>query len=135
MANPYPADLTMMCDAPDMFNQDNADQVVMVGRVQRPGIVNSVEYVPNWNLNGADTNTRTLTLFNRGPAGAGTAQIATLALTNGVNLAKFVPKVITVTPANASVLVGDILEWVTTASGTGLADPGGKVIVQQSFGQ
>lgn len=132
MANPYPPALEMQADVPAMFSQDGADQVVMVGRVQHEGIVNSVEFIPNWTLAGTNTNYRTLTLYNRGTAGAGTTAIATLALTSGVNLTKFVPKAITITGANATVAVGDLLEWVSTATLTGAPDVGGKVIVQQS---
>lgn len=130
----YPSDLTMTADAPAMFNQDAADQVTLVGRITRPGVVNSVEFVPNWTLSGANTDSRTYTLYNRGSAGAGTTAIATLALASGVNLTKFASKVITVTAANATVAVGDVLEWESLHVGNGLPDPGGKVIVQQSLG-
>jgi len=132
MANPYPPDLTHEADVPSRFDSDGSDYVVMVSRAQKPGLVNSVEFIPNWTLAGTNTNYRTLTLYNRGTAGAGTTAIATLALTSGVNLTKFVPKAITITAANATVAVGDLLEWVSTATGSGAPEVGGRVIVQQS---
>ena len=132
MANPYPPDLTHEADVPSHFDSDASDYVVMVSRAQKPGLVNSVEFIPNWNLTGTNTNFRTLTLYNRGTAGAGTTAVATLALTSGVNLTKFVPKAITITAANATVAVGDLLEWVSTATGSGAPEVGGRVIVQQS---
>ena len=134
MANPWPDDLQFVRDVGAMFDQDGSDKVDVVGRVMRPGVVNSVEFIPNWTMNGADTNSRTYTLYNRGSAGAGTAVVAQLALTSGVNLTKFVPKVITLgTGANRVVAVGDVLEWESLHVGTGLPDPGGKLVVQQSF--
>lgn len=133
MAVTHPPDLTMTADVPSMFDQDTADQIALVGRVRYPGTINSVEFIPNWTRAGTDTNYRTLNLYNRGTAGAGTTLVATLALTSGVDLTKFVAKSITITAANAAVAVGDVLEWVSSATLTGAPDVGGKVIVQQSM--
>lgn len=132
MANPYPPDLTHEADVASRFNSDGSDYVQMVARVQKPGLVNSVEFIPNWSLTGTNTNYRTMTLYNRGTAGAGTTAVATLALTSGTDLTKFVPKTITITAANATLAVGDLLEWVSTATGSGAPEVGGRVIVQQS---
>lgn len=135
MANPYPPDLQMACDVPSMFgpDSDGADKITMVGRVMKTGLVNSVEFIPSWTLAGANTNSRTYTLYNRGSAGAGTTAVATLALTSGTNLTKFVTRTLTITPANATIAVGDILEFESLHVGTGLPDVGGRLIVQQSF--
>ena len=132
MATVYPRDLTMQANAPQLFSDDGADVLTVVGRVQRPGYINSVELIPNWTLSGANTNSRTVTLYNRGSGGAGTTAIATLALTSGVNLTKFVAKVIPITAANAAIAVGDVLEWESLHVGNGLPEVGGLVIVQQS---
>ena len=134
MANPYPPDLEHRADVASRFDSDGSDYVQMVGRVQKPGLVNSVEFIPNWTLSGTNTNYRTLTLYNRGTDGAGTTAVATLALTSGVNLTNFVPKAIPVTAGNGTLAVGDLLEWVSTATLTGAPDVGGKVIVQHSLG-
>lgn len=130
----YPPALEMRADVAAMFDQDTADNVQMVGRCRYAGIVNGVVFIPNWSLTGTNTNFRTLNLINRGSAGAGTTTIATLALTSGVDLTKFTAKVIPITAANATVAVGDVLEWVSSATLTGAPDPGGQVIVQQSLG-
>lgn len=130
----WPPDLQTEADIPSMWDQDTADQVVMVARVQRPGAINSVEFIPGWTRSGANTNFRTLNLYNRGKTGAGTALVATLALTSGVDLTKFVAKVIPVTAANAAIVVGDVLEWVSSPTGTGAPDVGGRVVVQQTLG-
>ena len=129
---PYPRDLELTADVPSTFEADGADRRVMVGRVRYPGTISSVEFIPAWSLTGANTNSRTLTLYNRGTGGAGTTAIATLALTSGVDLTRSVSKAITITAANATVVVGDILEWESLHVGTGLPDPGGQVIVQQA---
>jgi hypothetical protein len=135
MPTVYPDGLTLKCDVTSMYDGDGGDRVQMIERVQRPGVVNSVELIPNWSLNGANTDSRTYTLYNRGQAGAGTAVVAQLALTSGVNLTKFVSKAITLsaTGANRVVAAGDVLEWESLHVGAGLPDPGGQVIVQQSF--
>lgn len=132
MPTVYPPDLTLTADVPSMFDADGADQRVLVGRVRYPGSVNSVEFVPAWTQAGADTNSRTLTLYNRRTDGSGTTAIATLALTSGTDLARAVSETITITAANATVVVGDILEWESLHVGAGLPDPGGQVIVQQA---
>ena len=129
---PHPRDLELTADVPSTFEADGADRRVMVGRVRYPGTISSVEFIPAWSLTGANTNSRTLTLYNRGTGGAGTTAIATLALTSGVDLTRSVSKAITITAANATVVVGDILEWESLHVGTGLPDPGGQVIVQQA---
>lgn len=129
----YPPKLMLEATVPSEFGQDGADQVSMVGVIQRAGSVNSVQLIPSWTLAGANTNFRTLTLYNRGPLGAGSTKVAELALTSGVNLTKFVPKDITLqAAANLVVAPGDILQWVTTVSGSGAADAGGRVVVKQS---
>lgn len=135
MANPYPRDLEMSCDVPAMFDGDTQAQRASLGRVRRPGIVNSVELIPSWTLSGANTNYRTIAVYNRGTAGSGTALVASLDLTSGVDLTRGVSKVLTLGAAADRVLaVGDMLEWISTATGTGAPSAGGRVVVQQSNG-
>jgi hypothetical protein len=75
------------------------------------------------------TNSRTVTLYNRGQTGVGTTVVAQLAFVAGVNGVQYDAKAITLSVvANATtVAVGDVLEWNSAAVGTGLADPGGSV--------
>lgn len=95
------------------------------------GKVTAVTYTPEAAATGDNTNARTFTLVNKGTSGSGTTVIATLALTSGVNLVAFDEKSATVTATAADQLVtqGDILAWVSTATGTGVVDPGGTVKV------
>lgn len=110
----------------------NATGTSNIGECPFAGRVTSVTYTPDSTITGADTNTRTLTLVNKGAAGAGSTVIATLALTNGVNATGSDEKALTltVTTADRVVAEGDILAFVSTHAGTGLADPGGLVQVE-----
>lgn len=128
----WPPDLTLNADAPSMFDGDAQDKPTMVGRVRYPGIINSVEFIPNWNLTGANTNSRTFTLFNRRTTGTGTTTVAQVLMTSGSSMTSFVPFSVSITTANATVAPGDILEWESLHVGTGIADPGGRVVVQQA---
>jgi hypothetical protein len=111
----------------------DADQVV--GEAASAGRVTSVSYTPEAAVTGAASPaSRTLALVNKGQTGSGSTTIATLALVGGVNLVAFDEKAITLsgTAANLVVAAGDELVWTSTAvtSGTGLADPGGHVVVE-----
>lgn len=111
-----------------------SDRSVPLGRVPEALKVTSVTYTPAAAINGANTNTRRVALINRGQNGAGATVIAELQFNSGVNAVAFDEKVITLsaTTANLSVAEGDILEWLSDAVGTGIADPGGLVIVTLS---
>jgi hypothetical protein len=125
----------MVCDLPQMFDGDQQAQRQSVGRVQRPGVIASVELIPSWTLSGANTNYRTIAVYNRGTSGAGTALVASLDLTSGVDLTRGVPKALTLgTGADRTVAVGDMLEWISTTTGSGAPAAGGRVIVQQTNG-
>lgn len=134
MTNQWPDALQMTVDAPSEFNNDAADLLTIVGRVMRPGIVNSVEFVPNWNLTGATTNNRTFTLVNKRTTGTGTTAIAQLSMTTAASITQAVAVSMSITTANANVAVGDVLRWESVHNGNGQQDPGGIVIVQQNLG-
>lgn len=109
-----------------------SDLTTVVGEVHVAGVVSSVVYVPKANITGANTETRTVSLVNKGADGNGTTVVATLAMTSGVNSNDFDEKTITlsVTAADLVVADGDVLAWTSVHSGsTGLADPGGSVRV------
>ena len=93
------------------------------------GTVTKVDYTPDAAITGAATNSRTVTLFNRGQAGAGTTVVAQLAFVSGVNGVQYDAKAITlsVVAGATTVAAGDVLEWESAAVGTGLVDPGGSV--------
>jgi hypothetical protein len=111
-----------------------ADGSTVIGDCPIAGTVTAVTYTPEGAVTGAASPaSRTLSVVNRGQAGAGTTVVASLALVGGVDLVAYDGKPITlsVVADAADVAEGDVLEWrsVATTSATGLADPGGSVEV------
>lgn len=106
----------------------------IVFRVPNDGSVGWVSYTTVTAITGANTNTRSVSLVNKGQTGAGSTVIATLQFNSGVNTvaADETPITLSGTPANLNVSAGDILQWQSTAVGTGIADPGGLVAVTLS---
>lgn len=96
--------------------------------------VTAVTYAPVTAITGANTNTRSVSLVNKGASGAGSTVVATIQYNSGVNAAAADENTVTLsgTPANLNVSAGDILQWQSTHVGTGIADPGGLVCVTLS---
>lgn len=88
--------------------------------------VTEVSIVPEAALVAADATARTLTVYNRGQAGAGVVVVATL-VTNlaGGNWTANDKKLfaLSATPANLTVVAGDTFECVETVAGAGTARP------------
>lgn len=103
------------------------------------GTVTSVTYIPRTTLTGANTDSRTLSLINKGQSGSGTASVAAKAFTSGVNAAANDETALTLDTTDATsdgiyenrvVAEGDVLTFKSLHVGsTGLADPGGTVKV------
>jgi len=98
---------------------------------ERAGTVTAVTYSTVTAITGANTNTRSVSLVNKGQTGAGATTVATLQFNSGVDTVASDEKTITLsgTPANLVVAAGDVLQWQSTHIGTGIADPGGLVAV------
>jgi hypothetical protein len=130
VSSPWPPDLTFTAFTPAITTIGNDAQTI-VGRSQRAGTINAVTYIPAGTQAGADTHTRTVSLFNRTSG----VTVATLALVSGVNLTDNTAKVITLTTtlANRTINVGDILEWESLHVSNGIADPGGLVIATMAL--
>lgn len=102
---------------------------------ESPGdyLVTQAFVIPEAALTAADATARTLTIYNRGQAGAGTTVVATL-VTNlaGGNWAANDRKDFTLSAvANAlNVAAGDTLELVETVASTGTARPNCEVTVR-----
>lgn len=99
--------------------------------VPRDGTVSAVTYATVTAITGANTNTRSVSLVNKGTDGSGTTVIATLQFNSGVNTTAAVPKTITLsaTASDLNVTAGQVLQWQSTHVGTGIADPGGLVAI------
>jgi len=89
------------------------------------GKLASATIIPLAALTGADTNSRTIQVFNRGQDGTGTTLMASKAYTNGINLAAEDEASLTLsaTAANLVVADGDVIEVKSLHVGTGLAAP------------
>jgi hypothetical protein len=97
----------------------------------RDATVSGVTYTTVTAITGANTNTRSVSLVNKGQAGAGTTVIATLQFNSGVNTVAADEKAITLSSTASDLLLvaGDVLQWQSTHIGTGIADPGGLVVI------
>jgi hypothetical protein len=100
------------------------------------GSVAAVTVITDATITGANTNTRKYELINKGQSGVGSTVVASLQFNSGVNATGFDSTALTLsgTPANLVVVDGDVLALVSTAVGTGIADPGGlcKVTIARS---
>lgn len=105
-----------------------------VFRCPSDATISAVTYAPVTVITGANTNTRSVSLVNKGQSGAGSTVVATIQYNSGVNATAADENTVTLsgTPANLVVAAGDILQWQSTAVGTGIADPGGLIAVTVS---
>lgn len=89
------------------------------------GNVTEVTVMPDVTLTGADTNSATLSLINKGLTGGDTRVAATRAFTNGQTATAFDETSLTVsgTAANTAVVAGDVLAVSVIKVGSGLTTP------------
>ena len=107
----------------------NLNSIVWVA--PQAATVTGVTYTSVTAITGANTNTRSVSLINKGQAGAGTTIVATLQFNSGVSTVAADEKTVTLssTAADLAIAAGDVLQWQSTAVGTGIADPGGLVSI------
>jgi hypothetical protein len=103
------------------------------------GTVSAAEIIASAAITGADTESRTIQLHNRGQAGSGTTLVASKAFVEEVDAAADDATALTLsgTAANLEVEAGDILEFTSLHIGTtGLAGPKftGRVTFEQGAG-
>lgn len=104
----------------------NADASGRYVRVPFAGTVTGARVVTAAAITGANTESRTIQLFNRGQAGSGTTLVASKAFVSGVNATADDDTALTLsaTAADLVVAAGDVLEFVSLHVGsTGLAGP------------
>jgi len=128
-ANAAPVVLFPSATLPAVATATDADVAVFVAPFDCT--VTAVTYVANALLTGANTNSRTLNLRNKGQDGSGSTVVASKAFVSGVNAAAFDETAITLsgTAANLDLAAGDVLALQSDSVGTGLADPGGLLRV------
>lgn len=133
MPDSAPLTRTLSTTLPATAAAADADQTL--GEAPFAATVTAVSYTPEANITGNTTETRTLTVVNKGADGNGTTVVATLAYTTGVNATDFNEQAFTLSEVEGATTVaaGDILAAASTHGGsTGLADPGGLVQVTLS---
>ena len=90
------------------------------------GVLSAATVIPLTGLTGANTDSRTIQVLNRGQAGSGTTVMASKAFTSGVNLTAEDEGTLTNsgTAADLVVAAGDVIEVKSLHVGsTGLAGP------------
>ena len=104
----------------------------IVGKAPFTGKIAEVKLIPNTALAGADTNTRRHRLYNRKGDNSGTTVAADLQYNAGTDLAAKTPNDIplSATASDLNVTEGDVLEFNSSAVGTGIADGGGLLEVR-----
>lgn len=104
-----------------------------LGEAQFAGVVTEVTVLCEAALTAADATARTLTVLNRGQAGAGTTVVATL-VTNlaGGNWVANDEKAFTLTAtvADRAFAAGDVFECVETVAGAGTARAASQIVVR-----
>lgn len=97
------------------------------------GKITGASYTPEANITGNTTESRTLTIVNKGADGNGTTVMATLAFITSVNATDFNETAFTLSEVADAVNFseGDIIAAVSTHVGSsGLADPGGLIQIE-----
>lgn len=132
MANPDAAPVVKTHSGRGVAYAIAVDGTEEVAQAPFDATITAVTYTPDVTITGANTNSRTVSLINKGQAGSGSTVVATLAFVSGVNASAGTPKtiVLSATPANLLVAAGDVLEFDSTHVGSGIVDPGGLVQVQ-----
>lgn len=130
MPDTTPLVRTTRANVPSVAANTDAETDILIA--PEAATVTAVTYVAATAITGANTDSRTAVLVNKGQSGSGTTIVATKAFTSGVNAAADDDTAITLsaTAANLVVASGDVLVWQSNHVGsTGLADPGGLVVV------
>lgn len=101
-----------------------------LGRAPFKSKVVGAYFIAESALSGAASNNRVLSVVNK-VSGAGSAIPATLIFTAGVDAIAYDDTALTVSATDATVALaaGDVLSVQSLVTGTGLAQPAGKVVV------
>lgn len=84
-------------------------------------------YIPAAAMAGAAANNRSLSVVNRGAAGAGVTALATITYTGGINGTALIANVMTL-GADVAVQANDIITVQALVNGTGLPLPAGGFV-------
>lgn len=99
------------------------------------GELTAAAYLADTAITGANTDSRTIQIINKALDGNGTTVMASLALLSGTNAADFDETALTLSEVEDATVVaaGDVIAAKSLhVGGTGLADPGGTVLITLS---
>lgn len=132
MAEPLQAPFTRQIRAVVPAVAGGADDTTPLDIAPFDATITKVTFLADAAVTGANTNTRKLEVIEGGADGTGTTSAAAKQFNSGVNAVQNDDTDITLsaTPANLVVAAGDSLIWKSTHVGTGIADPGGLVILE-----
>lgn len=107
------------------------DGTTIIGEAPFIGVLTEAALVAVAAITGDATNNRVLNIVNKKGDGTGTTVMATLTFGAANNAVAFVEKTFILSAVAGATVVaeGDILACVETHGGTGLANPGGRVIL------
>jgi hypothetical protein len=111
----------------------NADFEVVICEAPYAGTLTSASYVTDTAVTGANTDSRTAQVINKGQAGSGTTVMASKAFLSGTNATAFDETALTLSSTAADLVVaeGDVITFKSLhVGGTGLADPGGTAWIE-----
>lgn len=139
MANEAAPQVTTLVSGPVASTGAGADASGRYVVAPFAGTVTAASVITAAAITGANTESRTIQLFNRGQAGAGTTLLASKAFTLAVNAVADDETALALTATAADLIVasGDVLEFVSLHVGaTGLAGPEftGRVSISRTEG-
>lgn len=106
----------------------NADFETIAVVAPFDGVLKSAAYLADTAITGANTESRTVQVINKGSAGLGSDVMASKAFVSGANAVAFDETALTVDTAKDDFVAGDVIAFKSLHVGTtGLADPGGSI--------
>jgi hypothetical protein len=123
------APLTKRLTADTVALTKGAEFAAPLGPAPFAGKVSSVTWIAGSTLTGANTNTITFKLVNKGQSGSGTNVIAEKSFTSGVNAPASDETTITLsgTASKLEVAEGDVLTLEAVKVGEGIVTPAGEI--------
>lgn len=121
---------TYVCEHMAQLPSNDTTFEVPIFRAPTAVTVQAIKLVTGSDLVGADTNYLTLTVYNRGTAGAGTAQLVSKTMNAAAGtIENYTPTTLGAV-SNASLTAGQVLTIAKGTAGSGLSFPLSSVIVE-----
>lgn len=108
------------------------DKTTVIGEAPFDGLIKGVLYTPKASITGADGDTRSLLVRNKGQDGSATVTVAQITFSAGTDATGFAELAIPLSDVlgDTYIVAGDIIVLESVHSGDGLADPGGLIKIE-----